>query len=77
MKTPRSSRFQSTSLARSSVLSMRMSWETMSRPDESQDKLVVSLQKAVRLVKHDFPFINPRWLLPMTFLSYVWKRFAA
>lgn len=49
----------------------------MSRPDESQDKLVVSLQKAVRLVKHDFPFINPRWLLPMTFLSYVWKRFAA
>lgn len=31
---------------------------------------------AARLVRHNFPFINPCWLLPVIFLSFsVWKWF--
>lgn len=33
------------------------------------DNVVFSSQKATRLVKHDFPFINPCWLLLITFLT--------
>lgn len=31
--------------------------------------LCVSFQKAITLVKHDLPLVNPCWLLPITFLS--------
>lgn len=37
----------------------------------SSTRLVVSSQKAIELVWHDFLFIDPSWLLPVTFMSLV------
>lgn len=35
-------------------------------------QIVVSLCKAIRLVKHDLPLVHPCWLLLITFLSSLW-----
>lgn len=37
----------------------------------SPAKPVISSHKAVRLFRHDFPFITPCWLIPVTFLSFI------
>lgn len=58
----------------------RMPWKTMSKAllksikspfvaFPSSTKRVTSLSRVSTLVKHDFPFIKPSWLLSLTFLS--------
>lgn len=37
----------------------------------SSTETVISLQKAVRLVRHDQPLINPCWLVPVIVLSFI------
>lgn len=63
-------------------LSVKMLWKTdlaevkvnSIHSSPSFTKLVTSLKKAISLVRHDFTFINPRWLLLITFLSFIlWK----
>lgn len=38
---------------------------------------VITSLKAIKLVRHDLPFINPGWLFVITFLSFTWPELAS